>query len=115
MKRDHMCHGSTRVLQNLAHLQRIETQRLKSNANLHCAMAHKVESRFGNVTARRFDLVSATAAMLCSSHIARISTCGENAAEGQVVHSKLPIETPFDPRDPVRSHLLQRQEQNCAL
>jgi hypothetical protein len=44
MKRNQMRHWRTRVLQNLAQLQRVELQRLKSNANLHRTIPHKVES-----------------------------------------------------------------------
>jgi hypothetical protein len=49
MKRD------KRELQNLAHLQCIELQWLKPNANLHRTMAHKVESHLCDRTAREFD------------------------------------------------------------
>ena len=56
MKQNHVCQSTaTRKLQNLAHLQRVESQRLKTNANLHCTVAHKVQPHLGNVAARTFE------------------------------------------------------------
>jgi hypothetical protein len=57
MKRDQWRHWTTRVQQDLAHLQSVESTRLQTNAHLPCTMTHKVESHLGNFTARSFDFV----------------------------------------------------------
>ena len=55
MKRDQWRESPARQLQNLAHLQRVETARLKTDANLQCTVAHKVEACLGNDAARTLE------------------------------------------------------------
>ena len=43
--------ATTRKLQNLAHLQSVESARLQTDAHLQCSVAHKVEPCLCNVTA----------------------------------------------------------------
>jgi hypothetical protein len=57
VKRYELRDGAARKQQNLAHLQCIDSQRLKTNALIECSISHKVESRPCNVSARDFDLV----------------------------------------------------------
>jgi hypothetical protein len=47
---------ATGVLQDLAHLERIEAQGLKSDTDLHRTAAHQVKANLCNSAARRFDV-----------------------------------------------------------
>jgi hypothetical protein len=55
VKLDQARQRTTRMLQNLTQLQSVELTRLKTNANLQCAAAHEIESRFRKVSARDVD------------------------------------------------------------
>jgi hypothetical protein len=57
VKRNQLRQATTKagLLQNLAHLQRVDSQRLKSDAHLHRAIAYQLETRLCNATAHRFD------------------------------------------------------------
>jgi hypothetical protein len=52
MKRQQRSHGTARVNEDLAHLQRIEFKRLQANANLQRAISDKVELHCGNAALR---------------------------------------------------------------
>lgn len=56
MQRNQRRHWPARAHRNLAQQQRVEIERLQSNANLERGMPHIVEPRDGDLTARRGDV-----------------------------------------------------------
>jgi hypothetical protein len=115
MKRDQLCHRPTRVPKDLAHLQSVKFTRLQTNAHLPRTMAHKVESRFRNVAACRFDLLSANVAMtLCTS---LGSAPAAMSADERAVDFHRMSATRFDPHDHAFVHICSSGEQqnlrNC--